>query len=81
MKKFAIFAALCSLTLFTTGCDNSPAAKKANEETKAVDDAGKEMKDEINAAAKEDKAAVDEAVKETDADINAEKKAEEADSK
>jgi outer membrane murein-binding lipoprotein Lpp len=81
MKKLTIFAALCSLTLFTVGCDNSPAAKKADAEKKAVNEAADELKGDIDAAAKEDKAAVDEAAKETDDDINAEKKADEAASK
>jgi hypothetical protein len=78
MKKLAMFAALCSLTLFAVGCDNSPAAKKANSDIKAVNEAGSELKKDIDDAAKEDKADVDAAVKETDADIKAEEKADEA---
>jgi outer membrane murein-binding lipoprotein Lpp len=81
MKKFAIFAALCSLTLFTAGCDNSPAAKKAAGEKQAIKAAGDEMKADIDAEAKDEKADVDDAVKEADETVDAEKKAEEADSK
>ena len=81
MKKFALFAALSGLTLFTVGCDNSPAAKKAAGEKQAIQAAGDEMKADIDAEAKDEKADVDDAVKEADSDIEAEKKAEEADSK
>ena len=78
MKKLAIFAALCSLTLFTAGCDNSPAAKQADAEKNAAKAEGNALKADIDAAAREDKAEVDEAVKETDQQIDAEKKADEA---
>jgi outer membrane murein-binding lipoprotein Lpp len=78
MKKFALFAALFGLTLFTAGCDNSPAAKKAAGEKQAIQAEGNEMKSEIDAEAKDEKADVDDAVKEADADVDAEKKADEA---
>ena len=80
MKKLTLFAALFSLGLFCAGCDNSPAAKKADAEKKAINAEGQELKADIDAEAKEEKAAVDDAVKEADDDVNAEKKAEEADS-
>ncbi len=81
MKKLTLFAALCSFTLFCAGCDNSPAAKKADAEKKTINAEGQEMKADIDADAKEEKADVDDAVKEADADVDAEKKAEEANSK
>ena len=77
MKKLAMCAVLFSLSLFVAGCDNSPAAKKADAEKKMVNEEAKEMKSDIDAEAKSEKADVTEAAKEADADIDADKKAEE----
>jgi outer membrane murein-binding lipoprotein Lpp len=77
MKKLTIFAALCSLTLFTAGCDNSPAAKQGKADKEAVKAEGDALKADINEDAKDETKAVDEAVKETDKEIDSETKAEE----
>ena len=44
-----MFAALCSLTLLTAGCDNSPAAKQADADKKAVNAEANAMKTDIDA--------------------------------